>query len=91
MLLYVRDVLYAQDHSRCSLSNLFAVEIIHSYHKKLGKYQLVKQKFYYSVINTSDFETFLSTEDEMYTFMPTGNENTHGHKCAQILQIQLRI
>ena len=85
MLLYVRDVLYSQDHSRCSLSNLFAVEIMHSYRKELGKYQLVKQKIYYSVIKTSDFETFLSTEDEIHTFMPTGNENLRGHKCAQIL------
>lgn len=85
MFLHVRDVLYSQDHSRCSLSNLFAVEIMHSYRKELGKYQLVKQKFYYSVINTSDFETFPSIEDEIYTFMSTGNENVHVHKCAQIL------
>ena len=85
LFLNVRDLLYSQDHSWCSLSKFFAVEIIHSYRRKLGKYQLMKQTFYYSVINSSDFETFPSTEDEIYTFMSTANENVHIYKRAQIL------
>lgn len=80
LLWYVRDTLYSHNHYWCTFNYyffFFAVEIIQLHHRKFDKHKkgkLTKQKSDYSVITTSNVETFPSIENEMHTFMSTENE-----------------